>query len=245
MASNLTPATANGSRAQYIPTYTQTTLDGATISPVSALLSNPGVISVTKEESTGFELIHLKDNGLLKWMPNFMDKQEAAALYTHLATELNWVHGDVPYGKATKKTPRLQSWMADEWISVTTLFQKQRQHPWTPPVMALKQKLEKALGCTFDYVLLNQYRDGKDCIGFHTDGEAIPEGKNIIASISLGQARRFIMKHKHDKGCDMEFLLTDGSLIVMAADTQKSWRHGIPKEPQVTEPRINMTFRIN
>jgi len=37
--------------------------------------------------------------------------------------------------------------------------------------------------------------------------------------------------------------LTNGSLIVMLGDTQIYWKHSIPKETNVTDARINLTFR--
>lgn len=206
------------------------------------------------------EDIDIGEGGRLKWDPNFLSKEEADDLFEHLMKTCNWVHGEVPfYGTHTKVlTPRLQSWMAYEDTVVKDLFQKQKQIVWTDKVKITKEKLEKMLNCKFDYVLLNLYRNGKDMIAYHSDGEAIPEGKNIIASISLGETRKFLMKPKsvlkkndeNNHSLDIkeerivEYKLNHGSLIVMLGDTQKYWRHSIPKEESITKPRINMTFRI-
>src|SRR5438876_1121395 len=37
--------------------------------------------------------------------------------------------------------------------------------------------------------------------------------------------------------------LPHGSLLIMAGQTQKNFKHEVPKEPDITEPRINLTFR--
>ena len=37
--------------------------------------------------------------------------------------------------------------------------------------------------------------------------------------------------------------LSHGSLFIMAGKTQKDFRHEVPKEPDVDQPRINLTFR--
>jgi alkylated DNA repair dioxygenase AlkB len=37
--------------------------------------------------------------------------------------------------------------------------------------------------------------------------------------------------------------LPHGSLLIMAGDTHKNFKHEVPKEPGVTQPRINLTFR--
>jgi alkylated DNA repair dioxygenase AlkB len=37
--------------------------------------------------------------------------------------------------------------------------------------------------------------------------------------------------------------LASGSLLVMQGQTQKLWKHEIPKEKKVEEGRISLTFR--
>ncbi|KAF9477711.1 hypothetical protein BDN70DRAFT_914008 [Pholiota conissans] len=39
------------------------------------------------------------------------------------------------------------------------------------------------------------------------------------------------------------WILQPGSLVVMQGDTQRYWKHEIPREPKVKEPRISLTFR--
>jgi alkylated DNA repair dioxygenase AlkB len=93
-------------------------------------------------------------------------------------------------------------------------------------------------------VLANFYRSGDDSMGMHADKEK-ELGKNpIIASVSLGAPRRFVMQYVgKQKGVrKIEILLGRGSLLVMRGTTQHFWRHGVPKEPGAG-PRINLTFR--
>ncbi|EFA81379.1 hypothetical protein PPL_05363 [Heterostelium album PN500] len=84
--------------------------------------------------------------------------------------------------------------------------------------------------------------DGNDFIGMHADDEAYLPGKTTIASISLGATRTFTVTHSKKKETQ-EYKLNNGSLIVMGGQCQKNYRHGIPKEPDVVTPRINLTFR--
>jgi len=114
---------------------------------------------------------------------------------------------------------------------------------WTPEVIAIKNEAERICGATFDYVLMNLYRNGADKIGFHRDDEADLPGKNIIASVSFGASRKFIIKHNNDKKKVYEFTLEHGSMIVMGGDTQINWLHCVPEELSVKEPRVNLTFR--
>ena len=81
-------------------------------------------------------------------------------------------------------------------------------------------------------------------MGMHADQEPELGERPVIASLSLGATRRFQLRHRrgtaHGK---LDFALTDGSLLVMRGDTQRDYRHGVPKEPLVHTPRINLTFR--
>ena len=96
----------------------------------------------------------------------------------------------------------------------------------------------------FNSVLLNLYRDGQDSMGWHSDAE--PElGRNpVIASVSLGAVRRFVLRHKKRKEQHLALELEPGSVLVMAGALQHHWRHALPKTRQVVGPRINLTFRL-
>ncbi|MFA6041016.1 MAG: alpha-ketoglutarate-dependent dioxygenase AlkB, partial [Methylophilus sp.] len=97
---------------------------------------------------------------------------------------------------------------------------------------------------TFNSVLLNYYRDGSDSMGFHSDNEA-ELGKNpVIASLSLGETRTLVLKHKTNKSLKpIRLKLNDASLLLMAGELQTHWQHGIPKESKHCNARINLTFR--
>ena len=113
----------------------------------------------------------------------------------------------------------------------------------------LKKELELICGVPFDYCLINKYRNGKDHCGYHADDEAKQTHCNVIASISLGQCRKFVLRHKNwkndkkNKGLKHEFMLPNGSLIVMKDDTQRHWQHAIMKSTKLNNVRINLTFR--
>ena len=92
----------------------------------------------------------------------------------------------------------------------------------------------------YNAVLCNLYRNGNDSVGLHADAE--PEMDPVIASISLGAERLFRLKGQNGTVAFAE-QLPHGSLFIMAGKTQKNFRHEVPKEPDVDQPRINLTFR--
>lgn len=63
-----------------------------------------------------------------------------------------------------------------------------------------------------------------------------------IASVSLGAKRLFRLKALNGPVVYAE-RLPHGSLLIMAGQTQKNFKHEVPKEPEVDQPRINLTFR--
>ena len=63
----------------------------------------------------------------------------------------------------------------------------------------IKKMLESELNCEFNYCLINLYRNGSDYTAWHADKEAIEKGKDIVASLSLGQTRKFGVRHKNYK----------------------------------------------
>ena len=64
----------------------------------------------------------------------------------------------------------------------------------------------------------------------------------VIASVSLGAERLFRIK-RHDGSVVFAERLPNGSLLIMAGKTQQNFKHEAPKEPGITRPRINLTFR--
>jgi alkylated DNA repair dioxygenase AlkB len=195
------------------------------------------------------EVIKLDASSSALFNAGFLDKEEADKLLEHMINDIPWRQSQRSmYGKIIN-IPRLQCWMADPAIDAD-LYQKEPAVQWSPLVNIIKERIEKMLNCKFNYVLLNHYRDGQDSIAAHSDNEATDSAKNIIASLSVGATRNFTLKPKNARtkplveNPKMKFALNHGSLIVMQGDTQKGWIHAIPKEPKVTEPRINLTFRI-
>ncbi|KAL9185091.1 hypothetical protein ACHAXT_002868 [Thalassiosira profunda] len=95
----------------------------------------------------------------------------------------------------------------------------------------------------FNVCLLNYYEDGSQRIGWHSDREEIGRA-TPIASVSLGATRQFLIRSKTDGARDRASLqMANGSLVVMENACQWKYLHSVPKEGDVTEGRINLTFR--
>jgi len=85
-------------------------------------------------------------------------------------------------------------------------------------------------------------------MGEHRDDEKELDKTVPIASVSLGQTRKFVLKHidVRKKKRQIELVKLDlchGSLLMMNWPTNKYWYHSIPKEKKATNVRLNFTFR--
>lgn len=179
--------------------------------------------------------INIDAQSTIMWCPHFLTDAESTNLYQHLLSTLDFEHSVISLAGKLVALPRLQAWFADNEVVVDGLYQKQTQHPWTETVRKIKLQLEKQLGCTFVYCLVNLYRDGGDHIAFHSDSEV----QGTVASLSVGVARRFILQHYSAFGLDKtkaggplttpeqtkyEFSLANGSMIAMCGGTQLYWK---------------------
>lgn len=155
-----------------------------------------------------------------------------------LRDAIPWIQQDTGWGPE----PRLTSWHADGGISYTYSGRTMTALPLTPLLDVIRRAVEAASGARYNSVLLNQYRSGQDSIGFHADDE---RGVGpTIASVSLGAERVFEMRPNRRTGGirPVKIALGHGSLLVMAGDTQRNWKHGIRKTDDAGM-RINLTFR--
>ena len=114
--------------------------------------------------------------------------------------------------------------------------------PWTPLLLTIKAAVESVTGIAFNSVLLNYYRDGRDSMGMHSDDERELGRNPVVASVSFGATRTFILRHKITKQT-LKLDLTDGCLLLMAGALQHHWQHGINKSTRAVGKRINLTFR--
>ncbi len=140
--------------------------------------------------------------------------------------------------------PRLQAFMGDDQISYRYSGLNLITKPWHPAVLELRNLLKAETGIEFNVVLLNLYRNGQDSMGWHSDDEPELGDNPVIASISLGAKRRFLLRSTDKSNPEKsELALNSGSLLWMGTGVQQNWQHSLPKTKVCHQPRINLTFR--
>jgi alkylated DNA repair dioxygenase AlkB len=140
-------------------------------------------------------------------------------------------------------TPRWSSWHGDDSAAYAYSNMTMQPNPWNKGLLYLKQKVEQVSECAFNSVLLNCYRNGADSVGWHADDEYELGVNPVVASLSLGESRRFLLRNNANHHEKIDFTLSNGDLLIMGAGLQSHYQHSVPKALKVTRSRINLTFR--
>jgi len=159
---------------------------------------------------------------------------DSDALFAHLLDSADW-------GQRTRKMwdnevlePRLTSW----WGAGTG-------KPLEPAVLErMRRALSARYGVEFDSMGLNLYRDGRDSVAWHGDRIAREIAEPLVAIVSVGEPRRFLLRPK-TRGTALapqRLLLGRGELLVTGGATQRAWEHSVPKVASAG-PRMSLTFR--
>jgi alkylated DNA repair dioxygenase AlkB len=105
----------------------------------------------------------------------------------------------------------------------------------------MRLALSERYGRGFDSVGFNLYRDGRDSVAWHADRIRAEVPEPIVALVSLGEPRRFLLRPKGG-GRSRAFVPQAGDLLVTGGHTQRRWEHAVPKVARAG-PRISVAFR--
>jgi alkylated DNA repair dioxygenase AlkB len=179
-------------------------------------------------------------DGELAWLAQLPLPYSNEEVFARLLAETAWRAETVLVFGKRHLQPRLSAWYGDASYTYSGL--RLAPLPWTPLLGEIRAAVEAACGQHFNSVLLNRYRNGQDSMGMHSDDEPELGPEPVIASLSYGATRSFILRHKRNKDT-IRLPLTDGGLLLMAGTLQQNWLHGINKSARPLGERINLTFR--
>lgn len=177
-----------------------------------------------------------------EYRPTFLSPRQADRLLRRLWNELAWRQESIRLFGRRIAQPRLTAWIGDPEACYRYSGLALAPCPWHPLLQALRKHLELELDGRFNAVLANAYRNGRDSMGWHADDEPELGVRPLIASISLGMPRRFVVR-ANVGGSQWGIDLDHGSLLVMRSASQSNYRHALPKRTRADGLRINLTFR--
>ncbi len=181
-------------------------------------------------------------DGEVNYYGRVLNHEQERRYYQTLLDTIEWKNDEaVIFGKRIV-TQRKVAWYADKPFEYTYSNTTKRALAWTADLIALKERVEKCTGETYNSCLLNLYHSGAEGMAWHSDGEKDLKRDGAIGSLSLGVDRKFSFKHKATKQT-VSLVLEAGSLLVMKGTTQTHWLHRLPPTRRVKSARINLTFR--
>lgn len=185
--------------------------------------------------------------GVVQFAQRWLPIPEADALFEALRVDIPWTRHRLRIFGREVEAPRLSCWIGDPEATYRYSGSRFAPQPWPASLLPVRDAVSETAGIAFNSVLANLYRDGQDAMGWHSDDERELGPRPVIASLSLGATRRFVLKARAPD-TDGRFArhvleLPHGSLLVMRGDTQARYRHALPRTARPVGPRINLTFR--
>lgn len=193
-----------------------------------------------------------QNKGHISYTASFLTAEESRQLQQDTQNAQSWKRTPITFFGKSVLQPRDTAFFGTALYS----YSEERRRPtgWDedlPASHALKrlaERIERTNGLPpnwFNVVLANRYMNGRDFMGWHADNEKSLGDLPVIASVSVGAERRFVVRCNEHKMSKIEYLLRDGSLLVMSGRMQQFYQHSLPKVAlsKCNDLRLNFTFR--
>ena len=159
-----------------------------------------------------------------------------------------WVRGSDRLFEAVRAARRWgvrTRWMYTRRVAeprLTSSWSAASGAPLEPPLVEeMRRVLSARYGVAFDSAGFNLYRDGRDGVAWHRDRIREDVADPIVALVSLGEPRRFLLRPRGG-GRSRTLHLGRGDLLVTGGRAQRDWEHCVPKAVRAG-PRISVAFR--
>lgn len=175
----------------------------------------------------------------------WLDPGAADRLF-HELLELPWEQHHVRLFGRTHPEPRLTLLLGDAGLRYRYSGGDRVAVGWPRCLQGVRERLRRA-GLLSNAVLANQYRDGADHVGWHSDDERDLVQHGQIATLVLGSDRRVRFRTRRDSAVERrsrELCTYHGDLYLMSIASQRYWQHCVPATRRAVAPRLGLTFRL-
>lgn len=192
------------------------------------------------DPSAGFERVWLDD---LSWVDVARGWMAGAdALYTAARDQMTWRQGAMWRYERHVTEPRLTAWIG-----------RGRPVPF-PGLGDAYRSLRRRYGVEFDGYGMSWYRNGRDSVAFHRDREMRWLDDTIVAILTLGARRPFMVRSRHlpagrrilnDHSAPgaRDLSPAGGDLLVLGGRAQADWLHAVPRVQGYVGGRISVQWR--
>ena len=185
-----------------------------------------------------------RDPGIAEtlYVPGFLAPGQADTLFDTVIGSTDWQQERIVMFGRGIIAPRLTAWYGEPGATYRYSGVDRRAEPWLPPIRDLAAQVAESVRWRFNYVLVNRYRDGGDMLGWHADDEADLGDTPVLAAVSVGAERVFRMRPRAG-GKSEARLLEHGSLLLMWGNSQRDYKHCLPRTKRSVGERLSFTFR--
>jgi hypothetical protein len=177
--------------------------------------------------------------------PDFLDPEDAAALFTEITDNYDVTNKAIPMADGSEFFAETAVFLfADAELLSYDNFPAAwgGRAPWPAKLAGVRDRIEELAGVRFQVARCVYYRDGTEGVDFHVDEPAYGSTE-VIASLSLGADREFGLRSLTNSAEEFRVVLTNGSLLCMGKHCQSRYEHALFRSDSCAEPRINLTFR--
>jgi len=207
-----------------------------------------GPIAVPDDDSSGWKSI-LHDTfrrSFVGYRTSAFKMSQLDQWWEDLTNRIEWEQPMV----GERRLPRRAAWLTLGECRCTyryggTSWASQEMEPW---FLEMTKKVCEVCGVSElpNSCNANLYKDGSQSVGWHADDEPLfvaTQRDALIISLSLGDTRKFQIHPVGESSEITTLRLKDGDLCTMEGLMQRHYKHRVPREPDVREPRINLTWR--
>lgn len=156
------------------------------------------------------------------------------ALHDELAATVPWRQGKV--------------FRYERWIDEPRLSAMQSGAQRHAVLVEAEHRISRRYRVTFDSLALARYRDERDSVAWHRDREMRWLDDTVIAVLTLGAQRPFLLRpldgRRDDEITDaIDLAPASGDLLVMGGACQARWLHAVPKVRGRVRSRISVQWR--
>src|SRR5581483_8581622 len=175
-------------------------------------LLDAGPEPAVDESFSAADRIWLDRRSWIERVPGWVSDSDA--LFAHLVETADWGQRTRRMWENEVLEPRLTAWWGPG-----------SGRPLEPPILVrMRGALSARYGVEFDSMGLNLYRDGRDSVAWHGDRIAREIAEPLVAIVSVGEPRKFLLRPK-TRGTGLpthRLLLGRGELLVTGGTTQRA-----------------------
>lgn len=148
------------------------------------------------------------------------------------------------FGKMTQQ-PRNVGFFSDVSKGYKYSNQLMVAQQLTPQLRKILDIVNISYNAHFNGILVNQYSNGLDKIGAHSDDEKGLDKIAGVVAISWGAVRNFRIRDKVTKQIVANIPTEPYHMMQMGGNFQQEFTHEIPQETKIAEQRVSLTFRYH